>query len=55
MGNVLWQHTIENRIGGAPLTILETHDGGILLWGARDFNSMGQRATLIKLSADGKL
>jgi len=54
-GNVLWQHTLENAVYGRPLTIIETQDGGIVLWGRRDFNSMGQRSTLIKLSADGKL
>jgi hypothetical protein len=55
LGNVLWEYTMENTLYGSPLTVIETRDGGIVLWGRRDFNSMGQRSTLIKLSADGKL
>ncbi|HEY5690974.1 MAG TPA: hypothetical protein VIS49_05905, partial [Cyclobacteriaceae bacterium] len=51
-GNPLWQY---EEPGRAIVNIVEMDDGGIAFVTRREFNEVGNRITLVKLTADGKL
>lgn len=52
-GNVLWRY--EEGLDTAIADIVEMDDGGIAYAVSRDFNGLGWRVYLVKLTADGKL
>jgi len=52
-GNVLWRHEEEDDTW--IQAIVEMNDGGIAYTVQKDFNGMGKRVTLVKLTAEGKL
>ena len=51
-GNPLWEY---EEPGRAIVNIVEMDDGGIAFVTRREFNEVGNRITLVKLTADGKL
>ena len=52
-GNVLWRHEEDQDTFIAD--IVEMNDGGIAYIMSKDFNGIGRRVHLVKLTADGKL
>jgi len=53
VGNPLWRYITDPDVYVED--VIETQDGGIVLLLSRDFNFSGNRITLLKLTADGKL
>ena len=56
MGNSLWKWDWEAEVGvGNGVKIIETEDGGILYLGTKEFNSTGNKISLLKLDEKGNI
>ncbi len=50
-GAEIWRHEFQGTVGG----VLATQDGGIVVLANQSFNSLTTKATILKLTADGKI